>query len=115
MVRERAGAAVVVPDPMFITQRKRIADLALKSRVATAANRREYVDAGGLLSYGPSLNDEARDAARYVVRIFKGARPADLAVEQPTRLELVINVKTAKALKLAIPPPLLRRADEIIQ
>ena len=115
MVRERAGAAIVLPDPMFINQRGRIAELALKSRVPMGFNRREYADVGGLLSYGPGLGDQARYAAKYVDRIFKGAKPADLAVEQPTRLELVINVKTATALGLTIPPSLLRRADEIIQ
>ena len=87
MARERAGATIVLPDAMFLAQRNRIAELALKSRLPTGFARRENVDAGGLLAYGPSLSEQVRHAALYVDRIFKGARPADLAVEQPTKLE----------------------------
>ncbi len=95
--------------------RTRIADLAAKGRLPTMFNLTEYVDAGGLAAYGPSLRDNFRRAATYVDKILKGAKPADLPVEQPTRFELVVNLKTAKALGLTIPQSVLIRADQVIQ
>jgi putative ABC transport system substrate-binding protein len=100
---------------MFISQRQRIADLAMKNRLPTVFARRENAEAGGLISYGPSLSDQFRLATSYVDKIFNGAKPADLPIQQPTKFELVINLKTAKALGLTIPQSLLLRADEVIQ
>jgi putative ABC transport system substrate-binding protein len=115
MTRARAGALTVLSSPMFASERRRLVDLALKNRLPTVFSFREYVDAGGFISYGPDLADLFRRAATYVDRILKGAKPADLPVEQPTKFELVINLKTAKALGLTIPPSVLGRADEVIQ
>jgi putative tryptophan/tyrosine transport system substrate-binding protein len=106
---------VLLADPSLIEHRMRIAELAQKTRLATVFQRRENVEAGGLLSYGPSLNGQLRQAAFYVDRIFKGAKPADLPVDQPTKFELVINLKTAKALGLTVPESFLLRADEVIE
>jgi putative ABC transport system substrate-binding protein len=114
MVKKRVGALVVVPDQMFQLHRTRLADLVARSRLPAAYGIREYVEAGGLISYGTSLPDLWRRAATYVDKILKGAKPGDLPVEQPTKFELVINLKTAKALGLTIPPSLLARADEVI-
>jgi len=110
-----AGAVIVVRDGVFLEQRRQIAELAAKNRLSTISDNREYVDAGALMSYGPNLGDQFRRAAGYVDRILKGAKPGDLPVEQPTKLELVINLKTARALGLTIPQSLLLRADEVIQ
>ncbi|HEV8581436.1 MAG TPA: ABC transporter substrate-binding protein [Thermoanaerobaculia bacterium] len=115
MAKERVGALFVVTDPVFIPHRARLVSLAAKSRLPSIFTQRADVEAGGLLSYGPSFADMYRRAAAYVDKILKGARPADLPVEQPTKFELVINLKTAKALGLTIPPSLLQRADEVIQ
>jgi putative tryptophan/tyrosine transport system substrate-binding protein len=115
MAKDRVGALLVVADSMFIVHRTRVADLAAKNRLPAAYGLREHVEAGGLMSYGPSSPDNYRRAATYVDKILKGARPADLPVEQPTKFELVINLKTAKALGLTIPSSLLLRADEVIQ
>ncbi len=115
MTRERAGALLVLTDGMFLLHLTRTADLAAKSRLPAMFALREQADAGGLMAYGPSLRDSFRRAATYVDKILKGAKPADLPVEQPTKFELVINLKTAKALGLTIPQSVLIRADEVIQ
>ena len=114
VVRGRAGAVIVVSTARLFSYRKRIAELAVKHRLPTVFGAREYVEAGGLASYGTDYPDLFRRAAVYVDKILKGAKPADLPVEQPTKFELVINVKTAKALGLTIPQSLLGRADEVI-
>jgi ABC-type uncharacterized transport system substrate-binding protein len=106
---------VLLADPSIIEHKNRIAEIAQKTRLPTAFQRRENVEAGGLLSYGPHLTGQFRQAAVYVDRILKGARPAELPVEQPTKFELVINLKTAKAIGIEIPPTLLARADEVIE
>ena len=108
-------AVIFLPDPNLIGYRSRIADFALQAGWPTAFQRRESVEAGGLLSYGASLTDQLRQAAFYVDRILKGAKPGDLPVQQPTKFELTINLRTAKALGLAVPPMLLARADEVIE
>ncbi|HEV2054454.1 MAG TPA: ABC transporter substrate-binding protein [Methylomirabilota bacterium] len=115
VVRGRAGALSIVPSPMLFSHRKRLAELAMKHRLPTIGGNREYAEAGGLVSYGADFRDMFRGAAVYVDKILKGAKPADLPVEQPTKFELVINLKTAKALGLTIPHSLLLRADEVIQ
>ena len=115
MTRERAGALYVVGDPMFVSHRRRLAELAAKSRLPAVYELKDYVEAGGLMVYGPSTLDMYRRAATYVDKILKGAKPNDLPVEQPTKFELVINLKTAKALGLKIPPSLLARADQVIE
>jgi putative ABC transport system substrate-binding protein len=104
-----------IADGMYFTERARIVDLAASYRLPAVYPEREYVEAGGLMSYGPNLSNNFRRAAAYVDKILKGAKAADLAVEQPTKFELVINLKTAKALGLTIPQSLLVRADEVIQ
>src|SRR5262245_4936769 len=100
---------------MFLRERRRLVDLAAKHRLPAVYTVKEYVDAGGLMTYGPNLADVVRRAAAYVDKILKGAKPADLPVEQPTKFELVINLKTAKALGLTIPQSVLLRADQVIQ
>jgi len=115
MATERVGALLVLADAMFNLHRTRLADLAARSRLPAAYGWREYVEAGGLMSYGPRLRDLYRRSATYVDKILKGAKPGDLPVEQPTKFELVINLKTAKALGLTIPPSLLLRADQVIE
>ncbi len=115
ITRARAAALTVFGSTMFSNERRRLVDLAAKNRLPAVYTSREFVDAGGLLSYGPNAADLYRRAATYVDKILKGAKPADLPVEQPTKFELVINVKTAKALGLTLPQSLLQRADEVIQ
>jgi putative ABC transport system substrate-binding protein len=115
MTRARAGALTVLGSTLFIIERRRLADLAAKNRLPAVYPWREFVDAGGLTSYGPDRADVFRRAATYVDKILKGAKPRDLPVEQPTKFELVINLKTVKALGLTIPPSLLLRADQVIE
>ena len=112
---QSVDGVVLLPDPALIKQRVRIAELAQKTRLPTAFQRQENVEAGGLLSYGSNLDDQLRYAALFVDRILKGARPAELPMEQPTKFVLAINLKTAKALGLTIPPTLIARADEVIE
>ena len=115
MTRARADALSVLTSTTLFGERRRLVDLAAKNRLPAVYPWREGVDAGGLMAYGPDLADLVRRAATYVDKILKGAKPADLPVEQPTKFELVINLKTVKALGLAIPPSLLQRADQVIE
>ncbi len=110
-----ADALIVFPDPIFYRERTRIGEFSTKSRLPAMFGHRGFVDAGGLMSYAPSYPDLGRRAATYVDKILKGATPSDLPVEEPTKFELVINVKTAKVLGLTIPPSLLLRADQVIE
>ena len=112
---ERAAGLIVFDDPVIWSHRKQIVGLAAKRRLPVMYGYREFVDDGGLMSYGPDRVDHYRRTAVYVDKILRGAKPADLPVEQPTKFELVVNMKTAKALGLTIPPSLLVRADQIIQ
>jgi ABC-type uncharacterized transport system substrate-binding protein len=113
--RSHANAALVFPDPITVRHREQLAQLAIRYRLPTMHVDRESVEAGGLMSYGGSFFDTSRRAATYVDKILKGAKPADLPVEQPTKFELVINLKTAKALGLTISQSLLQRADQVIE
>jgi putative ABC transport system substrate-binding protein len=113
--KDRPDAVLVVADPMFGANAKRIADLALKHRLPAVSMLRAYAEAGAVATYGQSFADSYRRAATYVDKILKGAKPGDLPVERPTKIELVINLKTAKALGITVPPSLLLRADEVIQ
>jgi putative tryptophan/tyrosine transport system substrate-binding protein len=115
MTKEHATALLVLTDSVFFGQRQRIANLAAKSRIPALYSQREFVDDGGLVSYGPSLVDMFRRAAIHVDKILRGAKPGDIPVEQPTKFELVINLKAAKALGLAFPQTLQFRADDVIQ
>jgi putative ABC transport system substrate-binding protein len=115
MAKERVGALLVLSDVIFSYHGTRLADLAAESRLPAAYAVRESVEAGGLMSYGPSFLDFYRRAATYVDKILKGAKPAELPVERPTKFELVINMKTAKALGLTIPHSVLLRADHVIE
>jgi putative ABC transport system substrate-binding protein len=111
----RSNALLTLVDPFTSQHRKLIVDFAARHRLPAIYEAREFVEAGGLISYGPNLVAIERRAAEYVDRIFKGTKPADLPVEQPTKIELVINLKTAKALGIEVPPTLLARADEVIE
>ena len=111
----RAEAVLLLPGPIFVSQRKLIADLAVKSRLPAIYYRPDFVEDGGLLSYAPSLTDLSRRAATYVDKILKGAKPADLPVEQPIKFEFIINLKAAKQIGLTIPPNVLARADKVIK
>jgi putative ABC transport system substrate-binding protein len=115
MPRERPDALIVQQDPLTFAQRARIADFAPKNRLPAISVFREFPEAGGLMAYGTNLADLYRRAATHVDRVLKGAKPADLPVEQPTRFELVINLKTVKTLGLTIPQSILIRADQVIQ
>jgi putative ABC transport system substrate-binding protein len=115
MTGARADALTVLPGAMFVNERRRLVALAAKNRLPAVYGLREYVDTGGLMAYGPNLADLYRRVATYVDRILKGTKPGDLPVEQPTKFELVINLKTAKDLGLTIPQSVLARADEVIQ
>jgi len=115
MIRARADALTVVPSAMFFGERRRLVDLAAKNRLPAVYPLREFVDAGGLMAYGADLADLFRRAAAYVDKILKGTKPADLPIEQATKFELVINLKTAKTLGLTIPRSLLLQADQVIE
>jgi putative tryptophan/tyrosine transport system substrate-binding protein len=114
-VQKNANALITVEDPLTVDHRKQIADFAAQNRLPAIYGVREFVDAGGFVSYGAHVADLYRRAAIYVDKILKGAKPSDLPVEQPTKFELVINLKAAKALGLTVPPSLLARADEVIE
>ena len=111
----RTGALFVIAEPAMVSQRTRIAEFAIKNRLPVIGTQRGWAEAGFLMSYGTNFHNLWRRAATYVDKILKGAKPGDLPIEQPTKFELVINLKTAKALGLTIPPSLLARADEVIQ
>ena len=113
--RAGAGAVIVVQSSAFFSGYQRIADLALTHRLPSTGGSKEYPEAGGLISYGADYPDLFRRAALFVDKILKGAKPADLPIEQPTKFELVINLKTARAIGLTIPPSLLQRAEQVIE
>ena len=115
MTRERAGALLILPDAIFGNQRRQIAELAAKRRLPSLLGVAEYAEAGGLMTYSANNLDLERRAATFVDKILKGAKPADLPIEQPSKFELIINLKTAKTLGLTIPQSLLLRADEVIR
>ena len=115
MKRARTDAVILAENTRFIADRRRIADLAVMHRLPMMVAAKEYAEAGGLISYGTDYPDLFRRAATYVDKILKGAKPGDLPIEQPTKFELVINLSTAKALGLTIPPSLLQRADQVIE
>jgi len=115
MTRERTEALVVAPDTVFVRERAQLAELAIKQRLPSIFLHTEHVVAGGLMAYGPDYHDLFRRAASYVDKILKGARPADLPIQQPRKFELLINLKTARAMGLTVPPSLLLRADKIVQ
>ena len=115
MTRERAGALLILSDAIFETQRRQIAELAAKRRLPTIVGTHEQAEAGGLMAYGANFLDLERRAATYVDKILKGAKPADLPVEQPTKFELVVNMRAAKALGLTFPPSIAARVDRIIE
>jgi putative ABC transport system substrate-binding protein len=114
-MQRRPNAALITGDPLLRRSASRIIDFAAKNRLPAMYQEKEWVAAGGLLSYGPSLRDLFRRGASYVDRILQGAKPAELPIEQPTRFELVINAKTARALDIEVPPGLLAIADEVIE
>jgi putative tryptophan/tyrosine transport system substrate-binding protein len=114
-VKGRAGALTVGPDPLLTANRKRIIDLAAKNQLPAIYAWRDHVEDGGLMSYAPKLSDLYRRAATYVDKILKGAKPADLPVEQPIKFEFIINLKAAKQIGLTIPPNVLARADRVIR
>ena len=115
MVRDRAEGVVVPIEGLFFNQRARIAELAARHRLPAMYDWREFVEAGGLMSYGPVVADLFRRAAVYVDKILKGARPSDLPVEEPTKFELLVNLRAARALGLTISPALLQRADQVLE
>jgi putative ABC transport system substrate-binding protein len=115
MTREHADALVVISDPLFFGHRRQLAELTVRHRLPAMFHLREYAEAGGLMAYGANIQGMYRRAASYVDKILKGAKPGDLPVEQPMKFELVLNLKTAQALGITIPPSLLLLADEVIQ
>jgi putative tryptophan/tyrosine transport system substrate-binding protein len=115
LTQKRAEALTVFPDGMFFTERRRMIDLAAKSRLPAMYGVTELVESGGLMAYGVNLLDLYRHGAAYVDKILKGAKPADLPVEQPMKFEFVVNLKTAKQIGLTIPPNVLARADKVIK
>jgi putative ABC transport system substrate-binding protein len=115
MVRNRADGVLVLSTPLFIASAKRLAELALTHKLPSLFGPKHHVEAGGLMSYSPDRKDLWRRGAIYLNRVLKGASPAELPVEQPTKFELVINLRTAKTLGLEVPPTLLARADEVIE
>jgi putative ABC transport system substrate-binding protein len=115
MTREQADAVIVLSDAMFVGRHAQIVGYAAKSRLPAIYSTREFTDAGGLMNYGPNVADLWRRSAVFVDKILKRAKPANLPVEQPTKFELVINLRTARALGLTIPPAVLARADEVIE
>jgi putative ABC transport system substrate-binding protein len=115
MTKTKAGALLTLASSMFFAERSRIVDRAAQSRLPAIYHAKEYAEAGGLMTYGPDLHERWRRAATYVDKILKGTKPADLPIEQPTKFELVINLKTARALGLTIPPSVLGQADQIIE
>jgi putative ABC transport system substrate-binding protein len=115
MAREHAHAVLVLSFGPYVAERRRIAELAIRYRLPTMFSQRDHVEAGGLMSYGPDYSDLVRRGAVYVDKILRGAKPGELPVEQPSKFELVINLKTAQALGLMIPPSLLQRADQVIE
>ena len=115
IARERAGAVVVVPDVLSVRNAARIAELAARARLPSLHGFKEEVEKGGLVSYGPNQIEPFRQAAGFVDKLLKGVNPADLPVQQPTKFELVINLKVARTLGITIPPTLLVRADEVIE
>jgi putative tryptophan/tyrosine transport system substrate-binding protein len=115
IIRERPGGLLVLADRLFLHNRRRIMDFAVQNRLPGVHAYRELVEAGGLMSYGPSYGDMHRRAAWYVDRILKGTKPADLPVQAPAKFELVVNLRAAKALGVTLPPQLLGRADEVIE
>jgi putative ABC transport system substrate-binding protein len=115
MVKDRADALIVLPSPLSLFERRRMADLATQYRLPAIFWDRVFVEVGGLLSYGVNFTDQFRRGALYVDKILRGTKPNDLPVQQPTKFELVINLKTAQALGITVPPTLLARADEVIE
>lgn len=113
--KDRAGAVLVTANPLIFTHFARIADLAIKHRLPTIQSQKEFLDAGGLMMYRPNEADIYRRAAIYVDKILKGAKPADLPIERPTKFQLLINLKTAQQIGLTIPPNVLARADKVIR
>jgi putative ABC transport system substrate-binding protein len=114
VTKQGAGALMVLPSPLFLTEHRRVVELVAKTRLPAVYFAREFAAAGGLMSYGADMADILRGAASHVDKILKGAKPADLPVEQGSKFELVINLKTARALSLTLPPALLLRADQVI-
>ena len=115
MTRARADAVTVQSTNIFFIERRRLVDLAAKNRLPAMYPRNEYVEDGGLMTYGANINDLYRRAATYVDKVLKGAKPADLPVEQPVKFDLIINLKAAKQIGLTIPPNVLGRADKVIK
>ena len=115
IIREHPDGLLLLVDPFTISQRARIVEFAVEQQLPTIYESSDFVDVGGLISYGPNINDLFRRAATYVDKILKGAKPADLPVEQPTKFELVINMSAAKALGITFPDSILLRADKVIE